>query len=118
MATQKVHNVPYLAVAKIPATQNEAKVALVPKGAHIIHISAEVTEVADNGAKLDLGVEGATDSFTNDIDLTTQGVSIANVAFEAKEDLVVLATIEGSATKGEVIVRVQYYNPSTIKAEI
>lgn len=117
MASQKVHNVSYLAHVTLDLSQATTKAVILPKGAQVVQVSLEVTEPSDSGAKLDLGFEGSVDVIANDINIEQVGVNICNVALEPKQNLELLATSTGT-TKGKAILRVLYFLPSVISVEI
>ena len=84
MATQKVHNVCYMADCVLDLSQDTTQAVILPKGSTITHLSVEVQEVAEGGAKLDLGFEGESEILGNDIDTTQKGVNICNAVFTLK----------------------------------
>lgn len=116
MATQKVHFVNHLVVATLDLSihKQAQEIALLPKGAELIGLSAEVVSPADSGT-LDIGM-GGDSSLANDIDLTQKGAHIANVSTTLPKLTKITATPTG-ANSGEVKVRVLYYLPSTREFE-
>ena len=117
MAKQKVHFAHYLAVVRLSLADTSTKVAFIPKGAQVLHLSIEVEQPSTAGSKLDVGFEGDLGALANDVDISSKGAHIANVSFEAKDTLELIATTQG-ATDGSAILRLGYFLPSTLDFEV
>ena len=116
MASQKVKNVSYLAVATLDFSDGELNksAVLIPPYAEVIHISTEVTN-AGSGS-LNLGFEGDSQAVAKSIDLSATSISISNSVFTSASAQELIAT--ASATSDAVVkVRVQYFLPSEISIE-
>lgn len=117
---QRVKPISYLAkveidFASVGNTSYEA-VAL-PEGAELLHISLEVTEAGESGAKADLGFKDSTAAIADDVDISKVGTNIAGFVGSTKSITSLTFTPSAAQSKGRGILRVFYVLPSEILAE-
>ena len=112
--TDRIHALGYLIAHEINLEnlkEDKNNIFLMREGSEILSASIEVIEKADAGT-IDVGFDFASDFLLNDIDLSAEAVHKSRVETRLKQDA--MLTIETSARKGKIKVRVLYFTSGTI----
>ncbi|WP_169785078.1 hypothetical protein [Campylobacter curvus] len=118
MRNQRVHNKVYLINQKINLAKlpENGIVATLPKNAILMICDVEITQTSD-ATSFKLGVEGSDEFFIAASALSAKANFKSDKATQLQKDEDIKLSLVGAATKGEIVVRIMFFNPSTYMVE-